>query len=209
MAAIDFFIDTDMSFGVDLAGSGLGFYGASFGTSVAVGEYQDTTYVTDTNGVVEGPAARNVKWAHANSGIISGPSTKHLHDIPNYLSTLNVRFTHTSAVKCQNVEARIYDRNNINVAASGVTTKVAEIIHPSTSSTGTLGSGDAAWYTPEGSSVVVPMAQSPGESGEWAGNGTTSTRTDDRHDWFLAISASPDSIGSKTQYGLYVSLEYL
>ena len=30
-----------------------------------------------------------------------------------------------------------------------------------------------------------------------------------RHDWYLAISASPDSIGSKTQYGLYFTLEYL
>jgi hypothetical protein len=209
MAAIDFFIDTDMSFGVDLVGSGLGFYGASFGTSVAVGEYQDTTYVTDTNGVVEGPACRNVKWTHANSGEVSvGPTNLNLQYIPNYQSTLNVRFTHSSAVKCQNVEARIYDRNNINVAASGVTTKVAEIIHPDTSQA-VQGSGDAAWYTPEGSSVVVPLAQSPGESGEWAGNGTTSVRTDDRHDWFLAISGSPDSIGSKTQYGLYVSLEYL
>ena len=208
MAAIDFFIDTDQSFGVDLAGSGLGFYGSGFATSVAVGAYQDTTYVTDENGVVEGPAARNVKWAHAGSGTVSGPTTLPLTSIPNYQSTLNVRFTHGSAVQVQNVEARIYDRNDINVAASGVTTKVAEIIHPNASQ-GATGSGDSAWVTPYGSSLVVDMAQSPGESGEYAHNGTTSTRTDTRHDWFLAISASPDSIGSKTQYGLYVSLEYL
>lgn len=30
-----------------------------------------------------------------------------------------------------------------------------------------------------------------------------------RHDWYLALSASPDSIGSKTDYGLYFTLEYL
>jgi len=30
-----------------------------------------------------------------------------------------------------------------------------------------------------------------------------------RHDWYVALSASPDSIGSKTQYGLYFTLEYL
>ena len=30
-----------------------------------------------------------------------------------------------------------------------------------------------------------------------------------RHTWYAAISASPLSIGSKTSYGLYVSLEYL
>ena len=30
-----------------------------------------------------------------------------------------------------------------------------------------------------------------------------------RHTWYVGISASPLSIGSKTSYGLYVSLEYL
>ena len=30
-----------------------------------------------------------------------------------------------------------------------------------------------------------------------------------RHDWYDALSASPDSIGSKTNYGLYFTLEYL
>ena len=30
-----------------------------------------------------------------------------------------------------------------------------------------------------------------------------------RHDWYLALSASPDSIGSKTDYGLYFTCEYL
>jgi len=56
---------------------------------------------------------------------------------------------------------------------------------------------------------VVPLAQSPGPSGHYAGNGTANTGQYTQHDWYLAISASPDSIGSKTQYGLYVELEYL
>jgi hypothetical protein len=30
-----------------------------------------------------------------------------------------------------------------------------------------------------------------------------------RHDWYLALSASPDTIGSKTNYGLYFTLEYI
>jgi hypothetical protein len=30
-----------------------------------------------------------------------------------------------------------------------------------------------------------------------------------RHDWYLALSASPGSIGSKTDFGLYFTLEYL
>ena len=60
-----------------------------------------------------------------------------------------------------------------------------------------------------GSGIVVPLAQSPGPSGHYAGNGTGNTGQYTQHDWYLAITASPDSIGSKTQYGLYVELEYL
>ena len=30
-----------------------------------------------------------------------------------------------------------------------------------------------------------------------------------QHDWYIALSASPTSIGSKTDYGLYFTLEYL
>jgi hypothetical protein len=35
------------------------------------------------------------------------------------------------------------------------------------------------------------------------------TGTDTRHTWRLALSATPLNIGSKTDYGLYISLEYL
>jgi len=145
MASIDFYIEAGGDFNVDTAGSGLGFYGsAGFGTSVAVNEWQETTYVTDGNGLLQGPQANNVKWTHSASGEVDGSVNLPLTWIPNYQSSLNIRFTHGSAVKCQNVEVRIYDRNNINVSASGVTTRVAEIIHPNVSQVAG-GSGDAAW----------------------------------------------------------------
>lgn len=212
MASIDFYVDNGIGsdFNIDTSGSGLGFYGSGgFGASVSVGEYQDNTYVTDGNGATQGPQANNVKWRHANSGEISGSTVLNLLDIPNSQSTLKISFTHATAVKVQNCEMRIYDRSSINNAASGVTTKAAEIIHPSATQTGSLGSGDSSWVTPAGSSVVLSLAQSPGESGLLAGDGTTSTTTDTRHDWYVSLSASPDSIGSKTNYGLYFSCEYL
>jgi hypothetical protein len=100
---------------------------------------------------------------------------------------------------------RIYDRSNINNDPSGVTCKVAEIIHPGDTQI-PEGSGDTSWITAHGSAVVVDLVASPGISG-LSPNGPETTQTD--HDWYLAISASPDSIGSKTQFGLYCSLEYL
>lgn len=207
-AAIDFFVNNlTADFNVDLNGSGLGFYGSTFGSSVAVGSYQDKTFVTNATGIIEGSVARNVKWTHANSGEANTVSLN-LQKIPNFESTLNVRFTNDTAVKATNVELRIYDGTDITAAASGLLPQVAEIIHVSTSQAVT-GSGDSAWIQPSGDTVKVTMADSPGMSGLFAENGTGSTESTVRHDWYCSLSASPTSIGSKTNFGLYFALEYI
>lgn len=210
MASIDFYVNPNTDFNINTGPSGLGFFGnGGFGASVAVGSWQGHTFVTDGNGTVQGPEANNVQYLNAGSGILGQAGTGiGLQAIPNYQATLNIRFTHGSAVKTQNVELRIYDRVNINLGASGVTTKVAEIIHPGITQVAN-GSGDSQWLTPAGSSVVCQLAPSPGMSGIFAGNGSNSTYSNTRHDNYVAISASPDSIGAKTAFGLYVSLEYL
>ena len=205
MAAINFFAGEDFAIN-DLSGSGLGFYGGGFGFSVEVNAWQDATFITNGAGTSEGPQCDNIKWLNAGSGIINGASSGvGLVAIPNYMSTLNVRFTHASAVTTQNAKLRIYDRSDVNNPASGVTTKVAEVIHPDTVQNPN-GSGDTTWNTPTGSSVVMDLVASPGMSGQRPNGASTSA---DRHDWYVAMSASPDSIGSKQQFGLYCELEYL
>ena len=132
---------------------------------------------------------------------------------------------------------RIFDRTNKDHPASGVITRVAELLHTSSSYI-VEGSGDNTWWgsashtgsdaqgtfigsknpsgrlpdgtnTVGGSGIYVPLAKSPGPSGFYAGNGSANTGQYYQHDWYVGITASPDSIGSKTQYGLYVELEYL
>jgi len=203
MATVAFFADDN---GItNLGGSGLGFYGSSFGNSVEIAAYQGTTYITDSNGVIEGPNVHNIAWTHAASGEVNGASSILLRQMTNAQASLNIRFTHGSAVKTQNAKLRIFDRSSINNPASGVTTKVAELIHPDPVQTNN-GSGDATWNTPAGSSSIMDVTSSPGTSGQFTGGTTTS---DTRHDFYFAISASPDSIGSKTMYGLYFELEYV
>jgi hypothetical protein len=213
MASLDFYINTaGFDFDLDSAGSGLAFFGDSgFGNPVVVGAYQGTTYASDGNGLTQGAQAKNVKWANAGSGILGAAASGiGLTAIPNYQATVSPRFTHGSAVQTQNVELRVYDRSDVNTGATGVTSKAAEIIHPSETQ-GPTGSGDDQWVTPAGSAVVLNLAPSPGISGLWAGDGVVvvSTRTDTQHDWYVALSASPDSIGNKTAFGLYMALEYL
>lgn len=190
----------------NLSGSGLGFYGSSFGQSVNVGEWQDSTFITDGNGTTQGPQVHNTKWAHPNSGIVNGVGPWALNTIPNRLATLNIRVQSGTLVKLQNSKLRIYDRSSINNPASGVTTKVAQLIHPNPSQSAAAGSGDSSWNTPAGSSIIMSLVGSPGQSG-YSPNGVGTY--DLRHDFYISISQSPDSVGAKTLNGLYFSTEYL
>jgi hypothetical protein len=194
----------------DLAGSGLGFYGAAgFGASVLVGAYQGRTFITNGAGTTQGPEADNVQYLNAGSGILGqAGSGIALTCIPNYQSTFQIRFTYDTPVKTQNAQLRIYDRTNPDLPASGVLTKTAQIIHPDNTQ-GNSGSGDTTWNTPGGSGIVQNLCPSPGCSGLFAGNGNNGAWTDTTHDWYVAVSASPNSIGAKTQYGAWVQLEYL
>lgn len=209
MATIQFFAGQGTPIEL-VGGSGLGFYGSSFGSSVSVGAYGESIYITNNTGSAQGPQADNFKYIASDtpgtgSGIINGVTQLDLRSVPNDVATLNIHFTHGTTVQTQNGEVRFYNRSNVDTAQVGVTVKAAELIHPDVTQTSN-GSGDIDWITPGGSTVVVDLIDSPGESGQRTSGAST---TDTIHDWYLAMSASPDSIGSKTEFGLYVSLEYL
>lgn len=214
------------------AGSGLGFYGNGFGISVPVGSQQSTTFVTNANGTSEGARLNNTSLVTSGTQITAGTvsinsaSAINLDRLPNYLCPLNIRFTHSEAVKVQNCKLRIFDRNNINNHASGVVTYVYESRHPATSqSVSNLshrGRVENSWYEFDPVQAMTDMAftSSPGASGKNTNSQDTSPtlgyssndgslHTSTRHDWYLALSSEPVTIGSKTNYGLYFTVEYL
>lgn len=317
---------------IGVNGSGLGFYGASFGASVPVGQWQSTTSLTNAGGTDPGPTLKNVKYVNPTGCILSVASvnggTGTLLTANSLESTFAIEFNHTSQVKVQNAQLRIYDRSNsIDYPATGVLTRVAELVnfggatHTNWAGGSTaditavgLASGDAFWWgapwpsgsvyssdggttgipayinsvgvrfsnftdyyasggsgnrdtrinlpfnaypanqTVGGTGLIVPLLDSPGQSGKLLNklnteynvqlvpkytqyvNTTYQTNTlgvtafdsgvtvndklnkvwayggtgyDTVHTWYVAISASPLSIGSKDLYALYVSLEYL
>ncbi len=211
-AAIDFYAGQGAGTFVDLSSSGLGFFGASFGTSVQVGQYQDTTFISSSNGASEGPQATNCKYDTSDgSGVIvngdvaTAPSSMVINS-----GTMNARFTFDSAVQTQNAELRIFDRSTITNGATGVTTRMLQIVNGgsgvSSSGTAEAPASHGGWIAPSGSGVTVPLLSSAGTSG-LSPLGTSTTDT--RHDWYLCMSATPLSIGSKELFGLYVALEYL
>lgn len=241
MANISFFANQGATPVSNINGSGLGFFGGSFGQSVELDAWQTATFITDGQGQTQGPAIRNVQYLNAASGICNGASEgTGLQYIPNQEATLNLRFTDSSTRLIQNAELRIFDRVDINFPASGVRTRIAELIHPSDLLT-VQGSGDSRWwgdpthtqdlpavfttyaaspnqserlaknvhdeYTVGGSGIIVPLSDSPGPSGIYAQDGNDGASAT-QHDWYIACSASPNTIGSKTQFGLRFSLEY-
>lgn len=191
--------------GTDVNGSGIGFYGsAGFGASVPVGSYNGRTYITNSAGSALGPEGNNIMWSHPGSGVLGqSGSGMPLTWIPNAQATMQIRFTHASAVKTQNTKIYAYDRVSVNNSPSGVTVKMAQLIHPNATQIAG-GSGNSVWETPAGSSYMSLVA-SPGLNGTRPSGANTYDIT---HDHYVAISVSPDSVGSKT-FGAYVSLEYL
>ncbi len=205
MASIDFYAGENTNIS-NLAASGLGFYGDSgFGYSIPIGLYNGRTFITDSTGTNQGPEADNCKYLAPTTVILgqtgSGIS---LRSVPNYLATLNIRFTHSSAVQTQNAKIYGYDRSSKNNNPSGVTLQAAEIIHPNTTQL-PIGSGSTSWANIKGSGTTLSLVGSPGVSG-LSPNGTGTSAA--QHDWFLALSASPSSIGAK-EFALWMELEYL
>lgn len=224
---------------IDHATSGIGFFGGDFGLSVPVDSYQDNTYVTNSDGTVEAQKLMNTKYASQSGTKHNTENEADNNTMPNHYAPLNIRFEHSEAVRVKNCQLRIFDRSDITKNASGVTTEVYEIRHPSDSAIANKalnhrgnGAGSHGWtrFVYDGvpaNNIVSPLSftESPGASGL---NGNTSdgvapvsigdiagATTDGaahqsaRHDWYAALSASPDEIGSKTDFGLYFTVEYL
>jgi hypothetical protein len=191
----------------------------------------NTQYANDNDNRNQFPG----KVIAENTG--TGPASPlDLNKLPNHLCPLNIRFTHTESVRLHNCKLRIFDRNDINNHASGVVTYVYEARHPLISQTVSNLAHKAPGRTNDGWVVFDPtlamadmaFTNSPGSSGlntlstdtsldtYYANNGITpsdyklgAAHRSLRHDWYVALSSEPITIGSKTQYGLYFSVEYL
>ncbi len=172
----------------------VGFFGASFGFSIRVGEYNTTTFRTNSNGTSDGSQLPNVKFANA-SGAFVGPSliAEELLEIENTQATLNIRLNTDNPIKTQNSKFRAFDRVNINNNPSGVVINAAELRKDQAL---VRGSGDQVWQSIFGSGSVLDLADQ-----------TTANFV--QHDHYVALTATPTSIGEKTDIGFYYETEFL
>lgn len=172
----------------------LGFFGASFGFSIRVGEYNTTSFRTNANGTSNGSQLPNIKFANS-SGAFVGASliAEELLEIENALSTLNIRLNTDNVIKTQNSRFRAFDRININNNPSGVSIFAAEMEKDQSS---VRGSGDTSWTQIFGSGSVLSLSDQ-------------TTANFDVHNWYVSLTASPLTIGEKTEIGFYFETEFL
>ncbi len=121
-----------------LSGSGLAFYGSTAGSSVQIGAYQGTTYVANGDGSVFKDASNNIAFQTASTypsgacileAVPGSPYDTGLSGVRTMYGSLGIEFGNATAVNVQNCTFRIYDRGNVNYPASGVNTKVAELVN--------------------------------------------------------------------------------
>jgi len=211
----------------NLSGSGIGFFGATAGSSVAVNAYQDTSYVSNGNGSTIADATNNIKYQTTSQypsgrcvldAVPGSPYETGLSGVRSMYGTVGVMFGHTSAVNIQNCQLRIYDRGNINYPASGVNTKVAEIVNYGGGTFATqgtddglnsdaFGSGDLWWWGEAWPEELCPAGENfyTNSVGQTFYNGI-STDSVVNGDSRLATAAVPGSYATVGGTGVIVPL---
>lgn len=203
----------------DAAGSGLGFFGSGgAGNSIQVGKYNKSTYVVNSGGQNAAQATSNIEFAtgsNSKSGYITanGNALVNVAQIPNWQSTLNIRLLADDAtpITPSNVKVWMYDRSDKNNWPSGVTTQLVEAQHTGISTStaeryGGAATGNVTWVSGNSSFGGSPSGYALNLYSVPGVSGITQTGST-RHDWYLNVSVSPDSVGEK-RFGLWVDLEY-
>lgn len=178
----------------------VGFFGVGGAPNspVVIGLYQDRTHRCDYVGVDKGSLV-NVKYTGASSAEVSGVSislTGHtLATIPQVSGTLLLRFKepNLTAVVTQNALIRA-----INLTA-------------------TSGAPDIATYATNITVQAAQLADTAGNAGNASWTAITSADLNLNaqslsahiHDFHILLSASPVTVGRKTDWAIYCQLEYL
>lgn len=185
----------------------VGFFGAGgpqgVPFAVIVDKYQDSTYVTNTSGVNMGVAPfgllesgrlNNTKFEEDGLANVNGVGGVELSGIPQLSGTLLIRFEPSGsiAVRTQNVLLRTVILNS----ASGIDDLTGVVVG------------------------VKMQGFEPGADNAWtqtAGLGALDNRiffvdhndADLVHDFFVSLSASPEAVGQRNDFGMFFVIEFL
>jgi len=158
------------------------FAAATFGSAITVAAYNDTTHVESNAAANDssGNSPHNTKYLTSTTMSLNGAGSANLSTLTTGNSPLKINFSHGSSVVTTGAIFYAYDGTTTTAVPTGVTFKAAE-------------QGGSTWIGAGGSAAAVAVADD-----------TTATS----HDYYFAISASPDSVGTKTAFKLRMELTY-
>lgn len=164
------------------------FAAATFGSKIGVGEYNDSTHVEDEEGgdVSEENGPFNSKFISEAGGtggvsqVDIGEGTVDLDSVLDEECPLLINFSHDTSVITEDAIFYAYDGETTTEAPVGVICYIAEV-------------GNTAWTDTAGSGSALSLSDQ---------------ETDTSHDFFILVSASPDSVGEKTDFVLRIELSY-
>ena len=162
---------------------------------VTVGAWQDETHMGTGDPGTDGCGTnhcQNVKWI-SSTQFDSGGGTETLNDT-NLIQTectLRIRFTDGSSVAITNARFYAYDGSTTTTEATGVDCMAFE-------------QGVTATTWTEINNTTGPVG---GDNvGERLDLGDSGAATD--HTYYIAVSASPESVGAKTAFDFGIALTY-
>lgn len=161
-----------------------GFYGAAFNTAVEVSAYQTTTHVENVSNVEQCATyhINNTKYVDSTHVIINGAASAELAaNVPtNAQCPLKLTFADAASVATSAATFWAYDGSTASEVPTGVTFQCGE-------------KSDTTWTNAEGSAAALTLTNQ--------GAATS-------HDFYIFMSASPESVGVKTAFALEIQLTY-
>lgn len=158
------------------------FSDGTFDNPITVSSYNDGTHTRSSGGADDssGNTPNNVKYVASGTGDW-GDGTESLADILDAECTLKLTVAFDSSITVTDITMYGYDGTTTTDAPVGLDLQLAE-------------SGDAAWTNADGSAAALTITDSD----------TPATS----HDFYVAISASPSSVGVKSANKIRVEFTY-
>jgi len=158
------------------------FSDGTFDNPITVASYNDGTHVRASGGTddSDGNTPNNVKYVASGTGDW-GDGTESLASITDGECTLKITISEAVEITVTDITMYAYDGTTTTNAPTGMDVYLAE-------------SGDAAWTNADGSAAALTIADSD------------TPATD--HYFYVALSASPSSVGVKSANKVRVQFTY-
>lgn len=161
----------------------LQFANATFDSAITVGQYNNSTHVESSTGtdLSSGNSPKNSKYLTSSTVSINGGSSESLSGVTTTNCPLKINFSHGTSVITYDAVFYSYDGTTTTAAPTDVTFQAAE-------------QADTNWTNAEGSATPVTITN----------HSTPATS----HDYYLLVSASPESVGLKSAFKVRIELTY-